>query len=387
MRNLILSTAEKILDKQEKLRKKKLKETAKVSRAKFSNPSSDALTVAYALQCFELSGNPVEFCNDNALHVKTMQEMSKLRRQLLQLVFNQSTASNLQQEFSWTHGTMEDAEHGWRVSSNRHPLLLNEEELLGQAICAGWADRVAKRTRGTFGSLEGDRKANAVRYQACMVKETVFLHRWSAVSSSAPEFLVYSELLQTKRPYMHGATSVKPEWLIKYAGSLCSFSAPLTDPKPHYDPLTDQVLNWVIPTFGPHLWQLPLHCLPISNDVHRVAVFAYALLEGQVLPCLKSVRKFMAAQPSSILRPEASGLRRVGNLLNKLTRLRSIDSCAMLREAWRENPMELHSEILDWFQETFHDQFEELWSRMHREALLEPQERFPRRVKREKRKK
>ncbi|CBI36896.3 unnamed protein product, partial [Vitis vinifera] len=312
--------------------KKKLKETAKVSRAKFSNPSSDALTVAYALQCFELSGSPVEFCNENVMHLKTLEEMSKLRKQLLQLVFNQSTIA-------------------------------------------------------ISGSSEGDRKAKAARYQACMVKETVFLHRWSSLARSAPEFLVYSELLQTKRPYMHGVTNVKPDWLVKYAAPLCSFSAPLTDPKPYYEPLADQVFCWVIPTFGPHLWRLPLHGVPISDNAQRVSVFAYALLEGQVLPCLGSVRKYMAAPPASILRPEALGQRRVGNLLSKLkSRPKTIDSCLMLREAWRENPRELHSEILDWFQETFHKQFEVLWSQMHLEVLLDPQERFPKK-KRGKRKK
>ncbi|CAL5360931.1 unnamed protein product [Camellia sinensis] len=226
--------SKKRTDKEAKLRKKKLKESAKVSRAKFSNLSSDALTVAYALQCFELSGNSVEFCDDNELHLKTMEEMSKLRKQLLQLVFNQSFCG-LQQEFSWTHGTAEDVECAWRVSSNKYPLLLNEKELLGQAICASWADRVAKHVRRVLAS-EGDIKVNASRYQAWMVKEPVFLHRWSSVAKSAPEFLVYSELLYTKRPYIHGATSVKSDWLVKYAGSLCTFSAPLTDPKPYYDP-------------------------------------------------------------------------------------------------------------------------------------------------------
>lgn len=376
--------SEKVIDKQEKLRRKKLKEIAKVSRAKFSNPSSDALTIARALQCFELSGSPVEFCNDNALHLKSMEEMSNLRRQLLQLVFEKGLCGT-EQDFSWIHGTPEDIEHAWRVSFNKPPLLLNEEEFLGQAICAGWADRVAKRIRGVSRPSEGDQKAHAVRYQSCMVKETVFLHHWSSVSSSAPEFLVYSELIQTKRPYMHGVTSVKSEWLVKHARSLCTFSQALTDPKPYYEPHTDKVFCYVIPTFGPHLWELPLHSLPITDNVQRVAVFAYALLEGKVLPCIRSVRKFMAAPPSCILRPEASGQKRVGNLLNKL-KTKLIDSYAMLREAWIENPMELHSEILDWFQESFHNHFEVLWSQMHTEVLLEPEERFPksRRVKRKK---
>ncbi|KAF8401417.1 hypothetical protein HHK36_012356 [Tetracentron sinense] len=62
MRKLVTSDTQKSLDKQEKLRQKKLKEMARVAHAKLSNPSSDALTIAYALQSFELAGNPVEFC-------------------------------------------------------------------------------------------------------------------------------------------------------------------------------------------------------------------------------------------------------------------------------------------------------------------------------------
>ncbi|KAG5532452.1 hypothetical protein RHGRI_026926 [Rhododendron griersonianum] len=373
--------SKKTRDKEEKLKKKELKESAKVSCAKFSNPSSDVLTIAYALQCFELSLSPVEFCREHALHLKTMKEMANLREQLLRQVFKRSFCG-LQQEFSWTHGTIKDVKLAWRVSSEKHPLRPEEEELLGKAICASWADRVAKRI-GRVSASEEDRKVHATRYQACMVRETVFLHRRSSLSKSAPEFLVYSELLYTKRPFILGATSVKADWLVKYAKSLCCFSAPLADRKPYYNPELDQVFRWVVPTFGPHRWQLPLHGEPIENDSHRVAVFAAALLEGHVLPCLISVGKFLAASPASILRPAALGQRRVGNLLIKLqTRLRIIDSCAMLREAWDENPRELHSEILDWFQLGFRDQFEDLWAKMHHEVLLDPKERFPKRIKR-----
>lgn len=372
---------ENIPDK--KLRRNKVKEAIKVSRARFSHPTSDSLTIAYALQCFELCRNQTEFCTENGLHLKTMEEMSKLRKQLLQLVLS---ARGLKEEFSWNHGKLEDVENAWRISSNKHPLSMTEEEILGQAICAGWVDRVAKRIRGFSEVTDGERKISAVRYQPCMVKETVFLHRFSSVSNSAPEFLVYSELIYTRRPYIHGATSVKPEWLVKCAGSLCTFSAPLTDPKPYYDPFLDQVFSWVIPTFGPHLWQLPLHGIPINDDSDRVAIFAYNLLEGHVLPCLKSVREFMAARPSSILGSEALGQKRVGNLITKLkTGLRIIDSCATLRESWNENPKELYFEIREWFQQKFHGQFEKLWAQMQREIVLEPRERFPKRVKSKKR--
>nr|XP_004231211.1 ATP-dependent RNA helicase DEAH13 isoform X1 [Solanum lycopersicum]XP_010326955.1 ATP-dependent RNA helicase DEAH13 isoform X1 [Solanum lycopersicum] len=377
---------ERYLGKEERMRIKKLKETARVSRAKFSNPTSDVLSVAYALQCFELSGQPLEFSKDNTLHFKTMEEMSKLRKQLINLVFN-SKLCDSQQNFSWPHGTLEDVECAWRIPSNKCPLQLNEEEILGQAICAGWADRVAKRIKDVSSLSESDMNVHAVRYQACLVKETVFLHRRSSIAKSAPQYLVYTELLHTKRPYIQGATSVKENWLIKYAPSLCSFSAPLSDPKPYYDPLNDQVLCWVSPTFGPHLWKLPLHGLPIADDFLRVAVFASSLLEGKVLPCLKSVQKLLAASPASILKPEALGLKRVGDLLYKMRiKKKGIDSCIKLRKLWDDNPQELFPEILDWFQEGFHEHFEDLWAKMQLEILLDPKRRFSEKVKRKKRK-
>ncbi|KAI3705239.1 hypothetical protein L1987_75473 [Smallanthus sonchifolius] len=368
--------SENVISDDDKHKKRKLREKSKMSLAKFSNPTSDALTVAYALQCFDLSENRVEFCDENSLHLKTMEEMSKLRKQLLHLVFNQ-------QELLWTYGKMDDVERTWMVYSNKHPLMLSEEELLGQAICAGWADRVAKRVRGVSGLSEEDRKVHAARYQAHKVKETVFLHRWSSVSRTAPEFLVYSELVERKRPYMHGATRVKPEWLARYSGYLCSFSAPLVDPKPYYEPHTDLVFNWLSVTFGDRLWQLPLHSLPVKDEKTKVIVFCFSLLDGLVLPCVRRVREFMAAQPVSVLKPEVSGHKRFGKLVFEL-RKRNISSCAMLRKVWDEDARILYVELLDWFQKGFENKFDELWESMQREVRLDPQERFVKLLKKEK---
>ncbi|KAL2337470.1 hypothetical protein Fmac_011916 [Flemingia macrophylla] len=376
---------EKDTGKKEKSKRKKLKETAKVAREKFRVVTSDALTIAYALQCFERSQKSVQFCDDNALHFKTMDEMSKLRQQLLKLVFYQSDKGGFEEEYSWNHGTLEDVERAWQVSSEKYPLSLVEERLICQAICAGWADRVARRVTASSRATDGERTSRILRYQSCMVDESVFLHRWSSVSIVGPEFLVYNELLETKRPnkegitsakraYMHGVTSVEPAWLVEYAKSSCILSPPLVDPRPYYDAQTDQVKCWVIPTFGRFCWELPKHSLPMSKVEDRVQVFAFALLEGQVCPCLKSVRKNMSAPPESIMKKEAFGQKRVGNLLTKLES-RLIDSSAMLRMVWKENPRELFNEILDWFQQSFHKHFEDLWLQMLNELLMETQKR------------
>ncbi|KAI3506137.1 hypothetical protein L1887_28493 [Cichorium endivia] len=365
-------------EEKQKQKKKKLKEAAKTSRAKFSNPTSDALTVAYALQCFEQSENRARFCEEHSLHLKTMEEMSKLRKQLLHLVFNQIT-----NDFLWSYGVMFDVERAWMVCCNKHPLMLNEEELLGQAICAGWADRVARRVKRISGLSEDDRKVNAVRYEAHKVTETVFLHRWSSVSRTAPEFLVYSELVDRKRPYIHGATRVKPEWLARYSAYLCSFSAPLTEPKPYYDPQTDKVYNWVNASFGDRLWELPLHSLAVKDERIAASVFGYSLLAGVVLPCLKRVREMMAAVPASVLKPEAVGHKRFGMLVYEL-RKRNIRSCEMLRKVWDENRTMLYSELLAWFRDGFESDFEDLWETMQREVRLDPEARFAKAARKDK---
>ncbi|KAF7827723.1 ATP-dependent RNA helicase DEAH13 [Senna tora] len=367
-----MGDSDKVIDKEEKLRRKKLKEKAKAAREKFRVITSDALTSAYALQCFEHSKGSTEFCDDNALHYKTMEEMSKLRQQLLKLVFYHSNVGDLEQEYTWSHGTLEDVEQAWHVSSEKYSLSLDEERLICQAICAGWVDRVAKRITGSSRSSDGDTRVHVVRYQSCMYEESVFLHRWSSVSIAAPAFLVYNELLYTKRPYMHGVTSIEPAWLVEHAKSSCVFS-PLTDPRPSYDNQTDQVKKWFVPTFGPFNWQLPKHQLPISDNDERMHVFAYALLEGQVCPCLKSVRKYMAAPPESILKPEALCQKRVVNLVEKL-KSRLIDSSSKLRMVWKQNQKELFTEILGWFQKSFHKHFNELWLQMLSEVLQETKE-------------
>ncbi|XP_078148699.1 RNA helicase family protein [Carex rostrata] len=366
--------AEPVLDKQR----------AKESFSKFSNPTSDALTVAFALHQFELSGNRVGFCKDNSLHLKTMDDMSKLRKQLLQLVFHNSKSC---EEFTWRGGTIEEVERAWwETRPDKNPLKIEEEEAIAQAVCAGWADRVAKRAK--FSEIrdlpEEDRKTRAVRYLSCALKEPIYLHRSSSVARSATEFLVYTELVHKKRLYMHGVTTIKPEWLVKYASALCTFSAPLTDPKPFYDPLNDQVFNWVSPSFGLHNWSIPLHSSQIEKKGLRVLVFACALLEGDVLPCLKSAQKYLVGPPSAILRPESQGQTRVGDLLNRMktgTGMRAVDSRSALREIWCSNPNFLYNEIKNWFQQKYAHMYADYWAQMQREILLEGRELFPKRAK------
>ncbi|KAF7132791.1 hypothetical protein RHSIM_Rhsim09G0109600 [Rhododendron simsii] len=159
----------------------------------------------------------------------------------------------------------------------------------------------------------------------------------------------------------NGMETYEVQWISKAPAAQRAGRAGRTGPGHCYRLYSSAVFNNIFPDFS-------------IAEILRVS------LDGIVL-LVKSMRvpKFLAASPASILRPEALGQRKVGNLLIKLqTRLRIIDSC----EAWDENPRELHSEILDWFQLDFRDQFDNLWAKMHHEVLLDPKERFPKTIKR-----
>ncbi|KAF7085764.1 hypothetical protein CFC21_089157, partial [Triticum aestivum] len=361
-------------DRHERKSQKKLKAMVREARKDFSIPSSDALTISHALRSFECSKNRVEFCRDYSLHLKTMEEMSKLRKQLLRLIFNYSKFCD---EFAWNFGGSQDVEQAWGSETNKKPML-NEEEILGQGICAGWADRVAKKINTFSGLSKEDRKVRAARYQSCALNDIIYLNRSSSVAQIPPDYVVYSELLNTKRSYMYGVTSVKPGWLLKYASSLCTFSAPLEDPKPYYEPQNDQVYCYVSPIFCRHNWQLPLHSLPIKDATRRVQIFAWALLKGDVLPCLRVVQKFLALSPSVVLGPASQ--RRVGDLLSRMSK-KTIYSRAALRDAWNTDPDYLYPEIQAWIQDKYQSQLGAIWEQMHQEVRLEGRELFPKRFK------
>ncbi|KAJ8763081.1 hypothetical protein K2173_023286 [Erythroxylum novogranatense] len=198
-------------------------------------------------------------------------------------------------DFSWNHGKVVDIELAWNVSSGKNPLFLNEEQILGRAICL-WV---------VIGLLS---------VPSCMIKEVVFLHRRSSLSSSSPSFGRTLNLIMNVI-------------LTKY-------------------------FLWVVPTFG-HLWHLPLRSRPIFGLANRVKVFAYALLDGQILPCLRSVKKFMAARPTIILDREATGK----------------EHCAMLREVWNYNPMELYSKLRIWFKRVLRKIFKIFGTDLNRNTI------------------
>ena len=213
----------------------------------------------------------------------------------------------------------------------------------------------------------------------------MFLHPFSALAREAPEFVVYNEIILTGRPYMWGVTGIQANWLVSHATPLCTFSKAVTDPPPWYDHLEDKVMCWVLPSFGPHLWELPPHPFPMKVGKLRVTVFATALLQGKVVPAFSSLFPYLAADPAIIYKPESHGQKRVGELLHRLgTGVKAIDTRAKLASAWQKDPKYLYSEVLAWVQSKAHVKFENLWRQALQESTMEGADLFGKQRKKEK---
>eukprot|EP01018_Ginkgo_biloba_P037936 Gb_24269 [translate_table: standard] len=273
--------------------------------------------------------------NEDAL-LKASADGQKKQMKKTTIAEKETGENNFVNEAGASHGKY--VELAWRESMEKS-LTSTEEDLLGEAVCAGWADRVAQRPslhKTSKASLESHRP-KAVKYEACAVEENVLLHHKSSVARLAPEYVVYNELVHTSRPYMHV--------------------------------VTNEIFCWVHPTFGPHLWELPLHKTPMMSGKHRIAVFACALLAGKVLPCLKTVQSFLAADPCVMLKPETAAQKRGSKLLHKLSvGPIVVDSRRKLNFVWDADPKYMYYEILPWLQSKFHPHFKELWEQIKHEA-------------------
>ncbi|KAH7429629.1 hypothetical protein KP509_09G059400 [Ceratopteris richardii] len=365
--------------------RKELTQAKKTHNQSYRHPLSDALSIVKALRAYELSDDPEELCSNKKMHSRILYEMSKLRKQLIQvyLVYsNEKETSGV----SFCQGfTVADVEVAWKKDGVHCDLCIKHETVLRQAICAGWADRIARKVNMIEMAKDSSAGKHKGRpYHICATDEKVYIHPSSSLRKHAPEYVVFNELVRTSRPYMKLLTSIDVNWLVTHASPLCTFSKPLSDPPPWYDSIADDIYCWVSPTFGPHLWQLPLHQCPLKSKKHRVAVFACAFLQGKVLPSMKMLNQYLAADPSTLVVSSGSVQKRVIQLLHALETM-SIDSRSKLRSIWEVQTDYLFQEIVAWFQKSYRLHLESIWAVLKQEAQLDGKTLFAK-EKRKKRK-
>ncbi|GBF90232.1 ATP-dependent RNA helicase [Raphidocelis subcapitata] len=359
---------------------------AAAAHARFRSEDGDALSVLRALCAYEAAcadgagrrGGPLAagevFCRQSFLHARHLKEMSALRRQLMRTLQQQQqhrrtsdpAAAALQAQLAAAVAAAGDA------PGPLPPPPAEVEGALRRALAAGWCDQIARRVRSAAYvarlMAEGGRKRHAVRYQPCELDEEVYLHPRSSLHASAPEFVVYTQLVRTvKRPYMAGVTAVEPAWLAACGSPLARPSPPLLEPGPFYRPESDAVLCWHEVAYGHHAWPLPRAARPAADAGARVAAFASALLAGRVLPCMASLAPALVAPPGTAARPELAGLPRVGELLAALE-ARRVDSRAALAAAWRKDPAFLRPQLALWVAAARKGALTQLWPRLLQEA-------------------
>ena len=343
---------------------------------KFHHPASDALSAAQALLAYDSCNGPKateSFCSTNRLHEKTMREMSDLRRQLKRLIVNLARDASTKLSTGdtrpmFTEGVLQELEFD-AAAPKMLPPGGDVERALRQALCAGWADRIARRSKHKEmeqASRSNENVTKATRYVPALLDAAVFLHPTSSLHRSSPDYVVYTDLLQTdKRAYIVGATSIEPEWLIKHCSALVDEGTLLSDPAPRYNSREDRVIGWTAPRFGPHRWDLPLNPVDVPSIDTRCAVFATALLSGTVSEPMGELRDKLAAKPLLASRPEGKTQARVIDLLGALKR-GGICTRAALQQVWAKNPKFLYPELKAWLRQGKAYALESIWSKLVR---------------------
>jgi ATP-dependent RNA helicase DHX37/DHR1 len=164
-----------------------------------------------------------------------------------------------------------------------------------------------------------------------------------------------------------GVSAVDVRWLPVEASSLCQLSKPLADPPPWYEPEGDRIMCWVQPTFGPQQWTLPLHATELKPGKTKTAAFAVALLQGRVLRGLGVLDGSLTGPPTDILRLDAAGQKRVGEMLARLAGF-GVDSREGLRKRWEAEPRFLYEELALWVQAEKRGVLAGVWEGLLREV-------------------
>lgn len=319
------------------------------AHAKLRVPESDALSVMNALCAFEDSGSSSAFCRDNFLVFKHLREGVQLTRQLERIITGSSVQLLQIRDLAKT-----------KRPKLTQPIII----ALQKAIIAGWSDRIAKRVRSSQylkKKMEAGSRTRAVRYESIALDEDVFLHPNSSLHSTSPEWIVYSDIIETdKRAYMIGLTTIDPTWIYHAATALCSVSKPLADPLPKYVYKTDSVIAWHDVSYGPLQWPLPRVPLPHPESKERAAIFGMAILDGTAIPGMKQLASRLSASPSIMASPEMRVHRRLFDFIKALES-RHVYTRRELKSAWKSDQSYLKQEISSWLKKPYVQTFETLW--------------------------
>ena len=152
-------------------------EEAKAAKKKFQDTQGDHFAFLRAYDEFIASGKSKYWCDANFVSYRNIMQAHHVRKQLLRVMERRGLDV---------------------VSAGDNKCKIQ------QAICSGFFRNAAKNTH-----VDGYRKVTD--------KRKVYIHPGSACFAKRPEWVVFQDLVETSKEYMHEVMPIDPRWLIEFA--------------------------------------------------------------------------------------------------------------------------------------------------------------------------
>mmetsp|Transcript_677 Transcript_677/g.775 ORF Transcript_677/g.775 Transcript_677/m.775 type:complete len:461 (+) Transcript_677:2-1384(+) len=337
-------------------------------------------------------------CATQNMHKITLQRALDLRGQLSRTCATVFVPIIEQEEGKSGNKNSEDSKEKLSLFSSSLidrtmiPPTAAEEVALRQVILTGSCDSIARRA--PMGAVKtGSRHRRLTAYISCSnnITEPLYIHPHSVLfkkdpTASLPEYIAHGPLITNLRgdtTYMTCLTTVNPAWIPVLARDcpLLQWGEPLMSPSPFFDPLTDRILCYVIPTYGVHNWELSAVKKPLQEcvDSYPTATseesapmgfkkadetyrwFARSLLEGSVIPELRAVLRKDKMKDSPALITQKKLSNKVSNILRVLVTAK-VQSKLSLITRIKIDPNFLSEEIQQFLLVDMRKDFRKLWS-------------------------
>ncbi|KAH7885390.1 P-loop containing nucleoside triphosphate hydrolase protein [Phlebopus sp. FC_14] len=197
--------------------------------------TSDILQILSVVGAYEFAGGGFRFCSEHFVRPKAMEEIHKLRAQISNIV--NATFPSVRTD----------------LSSALRPPSETQLKVLRQLLTAAFIDQVAVRKDVVQKKLATGvqfKTSKGVPYRALGISEDVFIHPSSVISQcSPPDYVVFTEIVRTTKPWLKGVTVINPAWLSTLGKTtLCTFTKAAKN---------NAGVLMTIPKFGPDQWELP----------------------------------------------------------------------------------------------------------------------------------
>ncbi|KAI3646934.1 hypothetical protein MP228_007155 [Amoeboaphelidium protococcarum] len=294
----------------------------RVTRNEFNQGyDSDPMLMAEAVLKFIQHRDIKAFCIEYGLRLKAMQEVQKLSKQIFNII---------------------NVESGIQITVDQlraFQLHSDQVQLVKDVILSANCDRIAIRCK------KQHKGQKLIPYKAVFQEvisfnsdigqtaaEYIYIHPSSCLVRSAPEFVLYQDLRRAssspleqsvldvdqngrqysqRNVYMLNITQLDSLLSIATVNpSICSFGNPLENPCPYYDSQLDAMYAYSSPTIGSNVvLNLPPTPILLSqfkslSNGDKLRQVAKLILDGSILPKLKSNLRMLNAKPQLMINPK-----------------------------------------------------------------------------------